>query len=1121
MVTRLLNLAGLYLGPEKDLLVPASDNRDGFWENIQFMELNELLLAHQRGAWDLPPVPVAGWETSEAAQPFRTAAQQLIASFAGHEPWGWKDPRSSLTLPFWKNLIPDLKVIICLRNPMEVARSLTTRGSTSLAFGLNLWQIYYERLWAEIPETERVITHYEVYMRDAKAELQRLLAQLNMATPTEVVAAACSAVVPQLRHHAIATDTLLADGVPARTVRLYEDLCAGAGPIYTATANQPDPGPAADSNLVYLRSNIAESYRLQMLEGEFQSMQRELQKRAETITSLANSATELKSALDAANELLAQQKIQIANQQQNITNQEWRILEQSKTIAEQNAIIAERNKSISELNQAGEGLKSHLTEQIQKVEAVNRTLVERDKAIAWLQDELTIAREDVRAMSGSKFWKIRNVFHGLKNQVQRRVANARYAVGTAARRARKALRPRGVDRLDFYQTLQIRPEIPADQQSQILAAPPSSQSARRIDILCFAIIDWSFRFQRPQHIMAQFAAQGHRVFYVRPTGFLPSDSKPAFTARQIRPNIYEVSLAAPGPLDIYKEIIDGDNLSALNVALADLRQAFEIDEALSYVMKVSWAHVALAARERWGWKVLYDCMDEWDGFPGIRPALIDLEPELVRQCDLLVVTGQRLQAKWQPLQPHSALVRNAVDYDFYQARLQPNELLKGLSAPIVGYFGAIADWFDVDLVARVATQRPGYTFVLLGNVFNVDVSPLQALPNVRLLGQQPYDTMPQYLYHFDVCLIPFKVNAITAATDPVKLYEYFAGGRPVVSTDLPEIAQYADCVYLAHTPETFLAQLDAAVGEADPERVERRKEIARQNTWQKRYRQITAAWQETGPRTSLVLVTYNNLSLTKLCLESIVRNTDQLNYEIIIVDNNSTDGTPAYLRHLAGQLPQLTVIYNKHNEGFAKANNQGLAQATGDYLVLLNNDTIVPPNWLQHLLRHLADPGIGLVGPVTNFVGNEAYLDVSYQTWYEMETFAASRAKTYAGQVADIDVLAMFCVAFRRDVFQAIGNLDEQFGIGMFEDDDYALRVKEHGYRVVCALDTFVHHFGQAAFKKLIQDGRYNHLFAENQRRFESKWQRLWTPHRHAPLTPTSSKRPAQPSGSASLSAKH
>jgi GT2 family glycosyltransferase/glycosyltransferase involved in cell wall biosynthesis len=559
-------------------------------------------------------------------------------------------------------------------------------------------------------------------------------------------------------------------------------------------------------------------------------------------------------------------------------------------------------------------------------------------------------------------------------------------------------------------------------------------------------------------------------------------------------------VAARYPLDIFGEVIDGRKLELLLASLDDLRRAYNINEAISYVMISSWGRAAKETARRWGWRLVYDCMDEWENFPGVKDQLLEAEKQLVRDCDLLVVTAKKLQEKWRDYDRPMVLARNAVDYDFYAERCIPNNLLEGLDHPIVGYYGAIADWFDVDLVAETARLRPGYNFVLLGGVFDTDVSPLRSLPNVHLPGQQPYETMPEYLHNFDACIIPFKINPITEATDPVKFYEYLSGGKPVVSVNLPELADYRDNVYIAENAESFVEKLDLALAEDSDVKRDERKSLARRHSWTERYNRINAELSGTALRASIIVVTYNNLALTRLCLESLIRNTQYPNYEVIVVDNNSTDGTPEYLKEMAERADNLVVILNEINHGFAKANNQGIDRSSGEYLVLLNNDTVVPQGWLGRLLWYLRDPQVGIVGPVTNFVGNEAKIDVPYRTWAEMEAFASDYVWKQDQQVADIQMLAMFCVAMRRNVFEEVGQLDEQFGIGMFEDDDYSIRVRQAGYRIICAADAFVHHFGQAAFGKLIRSGDYDGLFDENRRKFEAKWKTEWKPHVNAQL---------------------
>ena len=671
-------------------------------------------------------------------------------------------------------------------------------------------------------------------------------------------------------------------------------------------------------------------------------------------------------------------------------------------------------------------------------------------------------------------------------------------------------------RFDPYRPLTLLPHLSEEQLPGILEMPAPDRPSHRADVICFSIIDWEFRYQRPQQIMSQFAANGHRVFYISTSRFRHSTESSRLVVSKIKNNLYEVQLSAERPPDVYSEVIDAGTVLE---SLAELRRTFHIDEAVAYVMIASWGQAALETSRLWNWRVVYDCMDEWENFPGINRQLLDMEVNLVERCDLLVVTAQRLYDKWQPYHRPAVLARNAVDYEFYAGLCRPNTKLSEIKHPVVGYYGAIADWFDVELVAFAAKQRPQYSFVLLGGVFDVDVTSLQKLPNVSLLGQQPYETMPQYLYHFDACIIPFKLNAITEATDPVKLYEYLSAGKPVVSVALPELEPFSNYLYIASDKHDFISQLDKAVGEDDCALADLRREFAKENTWRERYELIADGLRESTPRASIIVVTYNNLALTKLCLESVIRNTEYPNYEVVVVDNSSSDGTPGYLRYLAAHDSKFHIILNSENAGFARANNQGIAGSAGDYVVLLNNDTIVPPGWLSRLLRHLRNPAVGIVGPMSNFVGNEARIPVTYETWGEMERFARDYVDAHDGQVADINMLAMFCVALRRGAYDEVGPLDEQFGLGMFEDDDYAQRMRAAGYRVICAADVFVHHFGQASFKKLIENGEYDELFEENRRRYEAKWDIQWTAHKSEGLdfrsawTPLAQEDPKEKAG--------
>jgi GT2 family glycosyltransferase len=222
------------------------------------------------------------------------------------------------------------------------------------------------------------------------------------------------------------------------------------------------------------------------------------------------------------------------------------------------------------------------------------------------------------------------------------------------------------------------------------------------------------------------------------------------------------------------------------------------------------------------------------------------------------------------------------------------------------------------------------------------------------------------------------------------------------------------------------------------------------------------------------------------------------NFDLILVDNASTDGTAEYLKELERQHANVHVILNRNNLGFAAGNNIGLQRAReSDYIILLNNDTVVPIGWMARLARYLRDPEIGMVGPVTNSIGNEARIEAPYQSMEDMHKFARIQMAAHDGETFDIPVLAMYCVAMRKAVMDEVGPLDESFGIGMFEDDDYARRMRQKGYRIICAEDVFVHHSGRASFSMLESDD-YRQLFEKNRSLFETKWGVEWVPHKRS-----------------------
>jgi GT2 family glycosyltransferase len=243
------------------------------------------------------------------------------------------------------------------------------------------------------------------------------------------------------------------------------------------------------------------------------------------------------------------------------------------------------------------------------------------------------------------------------------------------------------------------------------------------------------------------------------------------------------------------------------------------------------------------------------------------------------------------------------------------------------------------------------------------------------------------------------------------------------------------------------------------------------------------------PKVSILIVTFNNLELNRGCLGSILTRTSWPSLEILFVDNGSSDGTREWLEKQAGSMPGLVrLIANSENRGFGPAANQGLAAARGEFVCLLNNDTVVTRGWLSTLVGHLRrDRRIGMIGPSTNEIMNEGKVRVAYRNPAELAGWARRFVQANSGTTLTVPMLAMFCVVFRKSLFEEVGPLDERFEIGMFEDDDYSYRVRQAGYDLVCARDAFIHHQSRGSFAKLGED-RYLEIFRENERRFLDKW---------------------------------
>ena len=242
--------------------------------------------------------------------------------------------------------------------------------------------------------------------------------------------------------------------------------------------------------------------------------------------------------------------------------------------------------------------------------------------------------------------------------------------------------------------------------------------------------------------------------------------------------------------------------------------------------------------------VVYYCVDDFAAFSGFNSELIArLEKQTCRKADTTIATSQTLLEHCRNLHPNAQLVLHGVDVDHFASAFEMAtdrlpEDVRNIPGPVFGYFGLLSDYVDLDLIATAARRRPDWSFVLLGSRA-CDVSVLEGIKNVHLLGNKAYEELPDYCRAFDVGLIPFRMNRLTRSVNPIKLREYLAAGLPVVSSPMPEVFRYRSAVYTAETPDEFISACQHALAAARSGPATQRRDLVRAESWQARVEQLS------------------------------------------------------------------------------------------------------------------------------------------------------------------------------------------------------------------------------------------------------------------------------------------
>ena len=1142
---------------------PAEDNPRGHFEPQAIVALNDAILAERGSSWlrigpvDLPAPDDAMLSRMDAAveQSFADAARIMV-----------KDPRLSLTLPLWRAWLEARSVraavLIALRDPREVAHSLARRNGFGADAAMLSWVNHTLGSVEGSEGLPRQLVLFPDWTGDPAPTLARIAELFQDELPLDAQARVAETFLPEAVHgrgEAAASER----PVEQLALDLFAVLAKAAGRGEVPGIAELSPyrdrfaalsGAARAVEDAYARQIIDTQAEIAALDQRRAQLERDVADRLADAEALAQRIRATEHQRDEGLAELTEQLRATEAQRDDILERLSEQLRATETqrdeaIAEMTeqlrATEAQRDEGLAILNnqlQATEAQRDQAVAQLRSTEARWNEIVgladaTREKA-RMLQSQLAVteAQRDEMADIAEARWTTIEELQDHAAQLQAHLQATEQTLATTAaflekeretilkpiyrrlyrlggRSMRRVLPGGAVERLK--RRLPVPGGIPRALAFSPVQAQPAAtggyasvpaRAGDKPDIFVLSIINWDFRIQRPQHLATSMAAEGHRVFYIE-----MEQNPREGTVREVAPGVHVVRLPNRGMrgLQSYTGVPTPSQARAwINHfhALADAIAASPV------------AHVVIEHPYWWNlarhlspeYQITFDCMDDIGGFSNTEPHVLEAELDMIARADKMVVSSQYLFDKFSPIRD-VVMVRNGTDVSHFidDSQAQAPGWLTGKLKPgtiRVGYVGAIAEWFHTDLLEAVARANPDFDIHLCGAVTAEAPLRLGNLPNVTLHGEIPYGDVPAFHRQMDVLIIPFQLLPIIKACDPVKFYEYSAVMRPTVSTSLPELDRAGELVFRADDALAFAAQIRHAAPLArDADFGQRLRQYALDNAWSFRAADMLAEMRH-EPKLSVIVLHYGaDTDMTLATLHAMLGRGDVYpNLEVVLVDNGSTPEVLDILRARAAGDDRIVLVENGENLGFARGNNRGIEAATGEFVLLLNNDTFLAPGALLAMVRHLQrNPEVGIVGPMTNNIGNEARIEIAYADMDAMARAARDLATGHRGQWTPIPVCAYFCAMFRRADLDRLGHLPEIYGRGMFEDDDHCATFHQAGLVTALAEDAFCHHHLSATFNAL-PSGEKQQLFERNRALFEERWGK-WVPHRYRDSRPPAS----------------
>lgn len=478
--------------------------------------------------------------------------------------------------------------------------------------------------------------------------------------------------------------------------------------------------------------------------------------------------------------------------------------------------------------------------------------------------------------------------------------------------------------------------------------------------------------------------------------------------------------------------------------------------------------------------------------------------DYIKNVDLLTVTTKALRDEFKVYNKNIAILPNYLNTQLINNKIKTIENNK-IKILFSGSKTHIADLEVIEdaIIEIYKKYKDKIEIIFWGDITQKIEKNCQFTKIQKFFNK--YEEYLKYLssLNIDIGLIPLCNNEFNKAKSNIKWLDYSAVGIASILSDVEaynsSVVNNVNGLLVENNIQDWISAIEDLINNSI-----KRKQISKNAyqtvieeyslqknilKWYNVYKGLIQQ-EKIKQKVSIVVPLYNSLKYTKEFVNSFFSNLhNEYDFELILIDNFSQDGTRKYLNQLKQNYEDIIVIYNEKNHGFPKAVNQGILKSSGSYVLIANNDIIVTQNWLSRMLDVAeSDERIGIVGPISNEVsGVQRDKEASYKTIDEMHRYAAKVREKNNSKILHFPRVAFLCTLIKKEVIDKIGGLDERFSPGNFEDDDFCLRAQLAGFKTVIANDVFIHHYGSKSFKANGLN-EYQKRLDINKQKFVEKW---------------------------------